>query len=201
MGLPRPINWLREASVDEEQILAVQQAAQGVKEALETAQAELAQMESDNANQVENLNASLRQAMSNIVGQSGGAPTTLFTVYQWWGFAETAAQLVENDEDIENRETIAANLRGERFLCVPFKSVELAGSWLSSKVDLLQVLARQGLALNPVNIEDTPNDVLSRVELQNSEGEIIGYMELKFWQYNPDIEIPAEAGGGTGDWV
>ncbi len=201
MGLPRPINWLREAGVDEEQILAVQRAAQGVKEALETAQAELAQMEADNANQVENLNASLRQAMANIVGQSGGAPTNLFTVYQWWGFADVAADLVENDDDIENSEELAANIRNERFVVVPFKSPELASMWLSGKVDLLQALIRRGIALNPVQVEDTPNDVLSRVEFQNSNDDVVGFVEIKFWQYNPDLPIPEEAGGGTGDWV
>ena len=85
MGLPRPLNWLREPSVDAEQIEAVQQAALGVKSALETAQQELAQMESDNADQVENLNRSLSEAMSNIIGQSGGAPSQVFIVYQWLG--------------------------------------------------------------------------------------------------------------------
>ena len=102
MGLPRPINWLREAAINEEHLSEVQKAAQAVKQAIDDAKESLSQMEIDNADQVQNLNQSLSEAMSNIVGQSGGA--RMFIVYQWWGFADEVADRIETDNDIEGLE-------------------------------------------------------------------------------------------------
>ena len=201
MALPRPLNWLREAGIDENQIEAVQQAALGVKSALETAQQELAQMESDNAEQVQNLNRSLSEAMSNIIGQSGGAPSRMFIVYQWWGFVEEVASIFEERDDSEESQQMASRLRRERYQAIPFRSVELASAYLNNKIELLQSIANTGFYLRPEQDEDTPDDVLARITLRDAEQNHIGYNELKYWQYNPDQTIPEEAGGGTGDWV
>jgi hypothetical protein len=201
MALPRPINWLREPSVDSEQIEAVQQAALGVKSALETAQQELAQMESDNAEQVENLNRSLSEAMSNIIGQSGGAPSQVFIVYQWWGFVEEVASAIEERDDSEEAQQMASRLRGERYQAIPFRTAELAAAYLNNKVELLESIANTGFYLRPEQDEDTPDDVLARITLRDREDNHIGYNELKYWQYNPNQPIPEAAGGGTGDWI
>ncbi len=201
MALPRPINWLREPSVDSEQIEAVQQAALGVKSALETAQQELAQMESDNAEQVQNLNRSLSEAMSNIIGQSGGAPSRIFIVYQWWGFVEDVASMFEEQDDSEEGQQMASRLRGERYQAIPFRSAELAAAYLNNKIELLESIANTGFYLRPEQDEDTPDDVLARITLRDADNNHIGYNELKFWQYNPNQAIPEEAGGGTGDWI
>lgn len=201
MGLPRPLNWLREPSVDAEQIEAVQQAALGVKSALETAQQELAQMESDNADQVENLNRSLSEAMSNIIGQSGGAPSQVFIVYQWWGFVDEVASEIEERDDSEESRQMTSRLRGERYQAIPFRSAELAASYLNTKIELLEGIANAGFYLRPQQEEDTPDDVLARIILRDREDNQIGYNELKYWQYNPNQPIPEGAGGGTGDWV
>jgi|TARA_B110000285_G_scaffold136137_1_gene152532 hypothetical protein len=201
MGLPRPINWLREAAINEEHLSEVQKAAQAVKQALDDAQESLSQMESDNADQVQNLNQSLSEAMSNIVGQSGGAPTRMFIVYQWWGFADEAADRIETDNDIEDGEAVAERIRAERYLAIPFRTPEMAASYLNSKIEFLQSIAERGFYLSPEQEEDTPSDVLSRIILRDDNGNVIGYSELKYWQYNADQPIPEEAGGGTGDWV
>jgi hypothetical protein len=201
MGLPRPINWLREAAINEEHLSEVQKAAQAVKQALDDAQESLSQMESDNADQVQNLNQSLSEAMSNIVGQSGGAPTRMFIVYQWWGFADEAADRIETDNDIEDGEAVAERIRAERYLAIPFRTPEMAASYLNSKIEFLQSIAERGFYLSPEQEEDTPSDVLSRIILRDDNGNVIGYSELKYWQYNPDQPIPEDAGGGTGDWV
>ena len=201
MGLPRPINWLREAGVDESQIEAVQQAAQGVKEALSEAQSTLSQMESDNEEQVQNLNQSLSEAMNNIIGQSGGAPSRIFIVSQWWGFAMEVASMIESDDEIEDAEAIAERIRGERYQAIPFRSVELAVTYLNNKIELLQRIAAIGFYLTPEQEEDTPDDVIARLILRDRDNNQIGYSEIKYWQYNPDQPIPEAAGGGTGDWV
>lgn len=201
MGLPRPLNWLREAGIDENQIEAVQQAALGVKEALSEAQSTLSQMESDNAEQVENLNQSLSEAMSNIIGQSGGAPSRMFIVYQWWGFADEVADMIENDDDIESGTEVAERIRGERYQAIPFRSAELASAYLNNKIELLQSITNTGFYIRPEQDEDTPDDVLARLILRDADNNHIGYNELKYWQYNADQPIPEEAGGGTGDWV
>ena len=201
MGLPRPIKWLREAGVDESQIEAVQQAAQGVKEALSEAQSTLSQMESDNEEQVQNLNQSLSEAMNNIIGQSGGAPSRIFIVSQWWGFAMEVASMIESDDEIEDAEAIAERIRGERYQAIPFRSVELAVTYLNNKIELLQRIAAIGFYLTPEQEEDTPDDVIARLILRDRDNNQIGYSEIKYWQYNPDQPIPEAAGGGTGDWV
>jgi len=201
MGLPRPINWLREAGVDESQIEAVQQAAQGVKEALSEAQSTLSQMESDNEEQVQNLNQSLSEAMNNIIGQSGGAPSRIFIVSQWWGFAMEVASMIESDDEIEDAEAIAERIRGERYQAIPFRSVEMAITYLNNKIELLQRIAAIGFYLTPEQEEDTPDDVIARLILRDRDNNQIGYSEIKYWQYNPDQIIPEAAGGGTGDWV
>ena len=201
MALPRPINWLREPSVDSEQIEAVQQAALGVKSALETAQQELAQMESDTAEQVQNLNRSLSEAMSNIIGQSGGAPSQVFIVYQWWGFVEEVASAIEERDDSEEGQQMVSRLRGERYQAIPFRTAELAAAYLNNKVELLESIANTGFYLRPEQDEDTPDDVLARITLRDREDNDIGYNELKYWQYNPNQPIPEAAGGGTGDWI
>ena len=201
MGIPRPLNWLREAGIDENQIEAVQQAALGVKSALETAQQELAQMESDNAEQVQNLNRSLSEAMSNIIGQSGGAPSRIFIVYQWWGFVEDVASMFEEQDDSEEGQQMASRLRGERYQAIPFRTAELAAAYLNNKIELLESIANTGFYLRPEQDEDTPDDVLARITLRDADNNHIGYNELKFWQYNPNQAIPEEAGGGTGDWI
>ena len=201
MGLPRPLNWLREAAINEEHLSEVQKAAQAVKQALDDAQESLSQMETDNADQVQNLNQSLSEAMSNIVGQSGGAPTRMFIVYQWWGFADEVADRIETDNDIEDGEAVAERIRAERYLAIPFRTPEMAASYLNSKIELLQSIAESGFYLSPEQEEDTPSDVLSRIILRDDNGNVIGYSELKYWQYNPDQPIPEDAGGGTGDWV
>ena len=201
MGIPRPLNWLREPSVDAEQIEEVQKAAQGVKEALSEAQGTLSQMESDNAEQVEALNRNLSEAMSNIIGQSGGAPSQMFIVYQWWGFAYEVADMIENDDNIEDGESIAERIRGERYQAIPFRTVEMAASYLNNKIDLLGIIANQGFGIRPEQVEETPDDILSRIILRDGDNNQIGYNELKYWQYNPNQEIPEAAGGGTGDWV
>ena len=201
MGLPRPLNWLREAAINEEHLSEVQKAAQAVKQALDDAQESLNQMETDNADQVQNLNQSLSEAMSNIVGQSGGAPTRMFIVYQWWGFADEVADRIETDNDIEDGEAVAERIRAERYLAIPFRTPEMAASYLNSKIELLQSIAESGFYLSPEQEEDTPDDVLSRIILRDNNSNVIGYSELKYWQYNPDQTIPEEDGGGTGDWV
>ena len=200
MGLPRPLNWLREAAINEEHLSEVQKAAQAVKQALDDAQESLSQMETDNADQVQNLNQSLSEAMSNIVGQSGGAPTRMFIVYQWWGFADEVADRIETDNDIEDLAD-AERMRAERYLAIPFRTPEMAASYLNSKIELLQSIAESGFYLSPEQEEDTPDDVLSRIILRDNNSNVIGYSELKYWQYNPDQTIPEEGGGGTGDWV
>jgi|TARA_R110002020_G_scaffold226064_1_gene436455 uncharacterized protein (DUF3084 family) len=200
MGLPRPLNWLREPSVDEEQIEEVKRAAQAVKQALDEAQEALSQMESDNADQVDALNRNLSEAMSNIIGQSGGAPSRMFIVYQWWGFAEQAASSLE-ESGLENAEEIAARIRSERYRAVPFRSAEMAASYLNSNIELLQAIANSVVDLVPEQVEETPDDVLTRVILRDNDNNQIGFIELKYWQYNPNQEVPEEAGGGTGDWV
>ena len=201
MGIPRPLNWLREPSVDAEQIEEVQKAAQGVKEALSEAQGTLSQMESDNAEQVEALNRNLSEAMSNIIGQSGGAPSRMFIVYQWWGFVEEVASIFEERDDSEESQQMASRLRRERYQAIPFRSVELASAYLNNKIELLQSIANTGFYLRPEQDEDTPDDVLARITLRDADNNHIGYNELKFWQYNPNQAIPEEAGGGTGDWI
>ena len=199
MGLPRPINWLREAAINEEHLSEVQKAAQAVKQALDDAKESLSQMEIDNADQVQNLNQSLSEAMSNIVGQSGGA--RMFIVYQWWGFADEVADRIETDNDIEDGEAVAERIRAERYLAIPFRTAEMAASYLNSKTELLQSIAESVFYLSPEQEEDTPDGVLSRISLRDNNGNVIGYSEIKYWQYNADQPIPEEAGGGTGDWV
>ena len=194
MGLPRPLNWLREAAINEEHLSEVQKAAQAVKQALDDAQESLNQMETDNADQVQNLNQSLSEAMR------GGAPTRMFIVYQWWGFADEVADRIETDNDIEDREDML-RMRAERYLAIPFRTPEMAASYLNSKIEFLQSIAERGFYLSPEQEEDTPSDVLSRIILRDDNGNVIGYSELKYWQYNADQPIPEEAGGGTGDWV
>ena len=201
MGLPRPLNWLREAAINEEHLSEVQKAAQAVKQALDDAQESLSQMETDNADQVQNLNQSLSEAMNNIIGQSGGAPSRIFIVSQWWGFAMEVASMIESDDEIEDAEAIAERIRGERYQAIPFRSVEMAITYLNNKIELLQRIAAIGFYLTPEQEEDTPDDVLSRIILRDNNSNVIGYSELKYWQYNPDQTIPEEDGGGTGDWV
>ena len=194
MGLPRPLNWLREAAINEEHLSEVQKAAQAVKQALDDAQESLNQMETDNADQVQNLNQSLSEAMR------GGAPTRMFIVYQWWGFADEVADRIETDNDIEDLAD-AERMRAERYVAIPFRTPEMAASYLNSKIELLQSIAESGFYLSPEQEEDTPDDVLSRIILRDNNSNVIGYSELKYWQYNPDQTIPEEDGGGTGDWV
>ena len=74
-------------------------------------------------------------------------------------------------------------------------------AYCNNKVELLESIANTGFYLRPEQDEDTPDDVLARITLRDREDNDIGYNELKYWQYNPDQEIPEAAGGGTGDWV
>ena len=169
MGLPRPLNWLREPQIDEGQIQIVQNAAKGMKQALDDAQEQLSEMEQNNASQVQNLSESLSEAISNIASQSTGVPNQMFIV--------------------------------EQYRAVPFKSPELASAYTNQKIQLLQALAENGRYIRPENVEETPNDVLSRILLYDEEDNEIGYIQIRYWMYNPNQEIPEEVGGGTGDWV
>lgn len=199
MGLPRPLNWLREPQIDEGQIQIVQNAAKGMKQALDDAQEQLSEMEQNNASQVQNLSESLSEAISNIASQSTGVPNQMFIVQQWFGFTNGIIELLESDSD-DNEEMIT-QLRSEQYRAVPFKSPELASAYTNQKIQLLQALAENGRYIRPENVEETPNDVLSRILLYDEEDNEIGYIQIRYWMYNPNQEIPEEVGGGTGDWV
>ena len=179
MGLPRPINWLHTGDINVEAAREVQLAAIALKEELDSIKGNLGEMESVNQDAITSLNQSLSQI-------SSGAPNRLFIVSTWFGFLP---------------EDVPPEIENLRFSSSPFRSPELATTYANQMIGLMQSMVESGVDIRPEQVEDTPDDILTKLLLYDTNDVINGYMEIKYWQYNPDVEIPEDAGGGTGDWV
>ena len=190
MSLPRPLNWLRESdtSDDAEKVMI---AAQGVKEALAEAQEKLSQMEETNTEATDTLTESLQGSIMSALNNMGGVPRNQFIVSTWIPFFPPDAP----DE-----------ITQLTFSAVPFPTPDLAANYGNTVMGVIQSL----IASEPFqdwfdgdisieNIEDTADDVLFHTEFL-TDGERIGAVHCKFWQYNPEAARPGE-GEEQGDWI
>jgi len=181
MSLPRPINWLHTGDVDEDAREEVLMAGVALKKELDAAMGSLGDLESANQDTVETLNQTLNQIIGGVGGQ-----TRVFIVSTWFGFLP---------------DDVPPEIENIRFASTPFKSVELAVAYANTLIELMQSMASAGVDIRPRPVEDTPDDIISKFILSDSNDVPNGYLEIKYWQYNPEVVIPEGSGGGNGDWV
>ena len=193
MSLPRPLNWLRESdtSDDAEKVMI---AANEVKKALADAQEKLSQMEETNTEATDNITENLQENLASVFEQMnnmGGVPRNQFIVSTWIPFFPPDAP----DE-----------LTQLTFSAVPFPTPDLAANYGNTVMGVLQTLISGepfqdwfdgDISLE--NVEDTPDDVIFHAEFL-TDGERIGAIQCKFWQYSPEATRPGE-GEEQGDWI
>jgi len=190
MSLPRPLNWLRESdtSDDAEKVMI---AANEVKKALTEAQEKLSQIEEENIEATENLSENLQENILSVLNSLGEVPRNQFIVSTWIPFLPP-----DGPEEIRVLE----------FSAVPFPTPDMAVAYGNSVMGVLQSIINSepfqdwfegDISLE--NIENTPQDVLFHTEFL-TEGERIGAVRCKFWQYNAEVNRPGE-GEEQGDWI
>ena len=188
MSLPRPINWLRDGAGEDAQ--KVLDAAEGVKAALEEAQAKLSALEEENNEEASRLQAALTENLNAVLNNMGGVPRNQFIVC-------TSFPFIPLDDD-----SIPDEVKTLRATAVPFPVPELAALFAQNVMEVVSTMAaRQLIPMVSVEmVEDTASDVLFHTILKDDDEEIVGELIGRFWQYNPTANRPDEV-EGTGDWI